>query len=76
MANLEIASVNKLANEFSKLPGVGKKTALRYAYYIINLPKEGAETFAGAIMDVKDKVTFFFFFGIYTENLLSVICVA
>ncbi len=74
MANLEIASVNKLANEFSKLPGVGKKTALRYAYYIINLPKEGAETFAGAIMDVKEKVTFCEECGNYTENSPCAIC--
>ena len=31
-----IEPIGKLINEFSKLPGVGKKTAQRYAYKIIN----------------------------------------
>lgn len=74
MATVEIESVNKLANEFSKLPGVGKKTALRYAYYVINLPREGAETFANSIIEVKDKVQFCEECGNYTEKTPCAIC--
>ena len=32
-----IEPIGKLINEFSKLPGVGKKTAQRYAYKIIGM---------------------------------------
>ena len=74
MANAEIESVNRLANEFSKLPGVGKKTALRYAYYIIGLPREGAQTFADAIMEVKDKVKLCEVCGNFTETSPCSIC--
>ena len=71
---MEIESVNRLANEFSKLPGVGKKTALRYAYYVIGLSNEGAKTFADAIVDVKSKVKFCEECGNYTESSPCTIC--
>ena len=32
-----IEPIGRLINEFTKLPGVGKKTAQRYAYKIINM---------------------------------------
>jgi len=74
LANAEIESVNVLANEFSKLPGVGKKTAQRYAYYIVGLPNEGAKTFADAILDVKKKVVLCEECGNYTETSPCSIC--
>ena len=40
-------------NEFSKLPGVGKKTAQRYAYKVISMTESEARAFADAIVDVK-----------------------
>ena len=39
-----IDSLNNLVAQFTKLPGVGQKTAQRYAYSIINMPKEDKET--------------------------------
>lgn len=74
MANAEIESVNRLANEFSKLPGVGKKTAQRYAYYVIGLSREGAQTFADAIMEVKNKVKLCEVCGNFTETSPCSIC--
>ena len=41
-----IEPIGKLINEFSKLPGVGKKTAQRYAYKIIDMPESEARAFA------------------------------
>ena len=38
--------VERLIEEFAKLPGIGHKTAQRLAFYIMNQPKETAETFA------------------------------
>jgi len=44
-----IEPIGKLINEFSKLPGVGSKTAQRYAYKVINMTEEEAKEFANYI---------------------------
>ena len=40
------ASIEKLIEEFEKLPSIGHKTAVRLAFYVLNLPLEDAEKFA------------------------------
>ncbi len=74
MADNQIQSIMRLANEFSKLPGVGKKTAERYAYYVVKMPKEAAEGFASSILNVKDKVKFCEICGNFTESNPCKIC--
>ena len=51
-----IESLQVLADKFGALPGVGKKTALRMAYSVLDLPLEEAESFAKAIIDAKEKI--------------------
>ena len=51
-----IESLQNLADKFGSLPGVGKKTALRMAYSVLELPIEEAEAFAKAIVDAKEKI--------------------
>ncbi|MGN1259243.1 MAG: recombination mediator RecR [Christensenellales bacterium] len=63
-----IEPIGKLINNFSKLPGVGNKTAARYAYYVINSSKEDALEFAESIKEVKEKVKFCSICGNYTEE--------
>lgn len=48
--------VERLIEEFAKLPGIGQKSAQRLAFYILNQPKEMAEGFAQALLDAKEKV--------------------
>ena len=48
-----IEPIGRLINEFSKLPGVGKKTAQRYAYRIINMTDAEAKEFAEAVISCK-----------------------
>ena len=48
-----IEPIGLLMNEFSKLPGVGKKTAQRYAYRIIDMSEGEARAFADAIVNAK-----------------------
>ncbi len=67
MANY-IEPIGKLINSFSKLPGVGNKTAARYAYYVINMGEEEAKEFSENIMDVKTKVKFCSICGDYTDS--------
>ena len=52
------APLAKLINEFSKLPGVGAKTAQRLAYYILSMPEEGALGLAEAIATAKRDLVF------------------
>ncbi len=61
-------------NEFSKLPGVGKKTALRYAYRVINMSEAEAHAFADAILGAKERVHFCKICGNFTENDVCDIC--
>ena len=53
-----IEPIGRLMNEFSKLPGVGKKTAQRYAYRVISMTEGEAREFADAIVNVKRRVRF------------------
>ena len=69
-----IEPIGKLVNEFSKLPGVGKKTAQRYAYKIIDMPESEARAFAEAILGVKRKVKYCKICGNFTEEETCGIC--
>ncbi|MBQ8319258.1 MAG: recombination protein RecR [Clostridia bacterium] len=71
-----IEPIGKLINEFSKLPGVGKKTAQRYAYKIIDMPESEARAFADAIIGVKRKVRYCSVCGNFTEEETCGICKA
>ncbi len=51
-----IESLQNLADRFGSLPGVGKKTALRMAYSVLELSDEDAQGFAQAIIDAKEKI--------------------
>ena len=72
--DLYIEPIGKLVNEFSKLPGVGKKTAQRYAYKIIDMPEAEARAFADAIIGVKRKVKYCKICGNFTEDEHCGIC--
>ena len=69
-----IEPIGKLINEFSKLPGVGKKTAQRYAYKIIDMTESDARAFADAIIGVKRKVKYCNICGNFTEKDTCEIC--
>lgn len=51
-----IAPIQRLIDEFRRLPGVGSKTAARYAFAMLNLTEEEAAGFADAINGVKRDV--------------------
>jgi len=48
--------IDKLVHELNKLPGVGEKTALRYALFVLRQDKHYAESLVRAVQDVKEKV--------------------
>jgi len=50
--------IARLIEEFSKLPGIGKRSAERLAFYILKQPKESVERFSNALVEAKKKITF------------------
>lgn len=69
-----IEPIGRLINEFSRLPGVGKKTAQRYAYKIVDMCETEARAFAEAIINVKQKVRYCKICGNFTEGDVCEIC--
>lgn len=51
-----IAPLAKLIEQFERMPGVGKKSAQRMAFYVLNLPDQKAEEFADAITQAHKKI--------------------
>jgi recombination protein RecR len=57
MAGL-IAPVARLIDEFSKLPGIGTKTAQRLTYHMLRAPADEARSLAAALVAVKEQVAY------------------
>jgi len=69
-----IEPISRLIAEFTKLPGVGKKTAARYAFAMINMPVESVSAFCDAIKQVKQNVHLCKECGNYTDREICEIC--
>ena len=69
-----VKPLSKLIAELTKLPGVGEKTAARYAYSILNYSDEDVSALVSAIEDVKKSVHFCKVCGNFTENEVCDIC--
>jgi recombination protein RecR len=50
--------IENLIAELTKLPGIGRKTAQRLAFFILSMPEEDAKGISRAINEVKDKARF------------------
>ncbi|MBQ1961555.1 MAG: recombination protein RecR [Clostridia bacterium] len=56
--NYNIVPLTELVNQFERLPGIGKKTAQRLAYSILEQPPERAKKFAEALINAREKIHF------------------
>ena len=52
----QIDSLQRLAEQFARLPGIGKKSALRLAYSVLELSDEEAVNFAETIVEAKERI--------------------
>ena len=50
------SSLENLIDKFASLPGVGRKSAQRLAFYILGLPEAEANSFAAAVIEAKNNV--------------------
>jgi recombination protein RecR len=72
--NILPKSLQKVIEEFSKLPGIGNKSASRLAFYLINQPKETSEEFGKALLDLNQNLKKCQSCFNITENEICVIC--
>ena len=70
------APLQKLIEQFARLPGVGRKTAQRFAFYVLDLPEDKAKEFSSAILEAKSKIKKCAVCGNFTEGELCPICSA
>ena len=52
----DVMPLPRLIEQFARLPGIGRKTAQRLAFYVLNLPKDKAKEFADAILEAQEKI--------------------
>ncbi len=69
-----IEPLARLVNAFSKLPGIGGKTALRLAYHVISAPEEDIRDLTLALQEIKKKIKYCTQCGNFCEGELCDIC--
>ena len=69
-----IEAIQRLAEQFGRLSGVGRKTAIRMAFSVIELDAEAAQEFATAIIEAKQKVHECPICGNLTDKELCSVC--
>lgn len=66
--------INRLIEQFSKLPGIGNKSAQRLALHMINMPLEHVERFAQVMVDAKKNIHYCDTCYTLTDNQTCPIC--
>lgn len=71
----ELKFLNTLEESFSKLPGVGKKTAERYAYYVVEkMSQEDVDLFSKELIDAKKNIKYCSICNMLTNKDMCDIC--
>ncbi len=67
-------AIEKLIEEFAKLPSIGKKSAQRLTLHILNLPKDEVEEFADALVKARGTIKYCSVCGNFTDTDPCAIC--
>ncbi len=67
-------AIEKLIEEFAKLPGIGRKTAQRLALFVLNLPGEEVNEFANALVKARGTLKYCAICGSFTDTDPCGIC--
>ena len=67
-------AIEKLIEEFAKLPGIGKKTAQRLTLHVLNLPKDEVEEFSNALVKARGTIKYCSVCGNFTDSDPCAIC--
>ncbi len=68
--------INKLIEQFAKLPGVGNKSAQRLALYVINMPADHVERFAQTMVDARKHIQYCKSCYTLTDKEICPVCAA
>lgn len=71
---MNIDSFDRLVGEFSCLPSVGKKTAQRYAYFLLTMTDADVQNFADAILQAKRNIHYCKVCANFTDKEVCDIC--
>ena len=71
-----MSAIDRLTDEFSRLPGIGSKTALRLVHHLMKRSKDETKRLAGALVDLSDKVRACDVCGNFSEHEKCEICVS
>lgn len=58
MAEYNVTPLTNLIEQFECLPGIGKKTAQRLAYFVLQMPEQEAKEFSNAILEAHEKIKY------------------
>ena len=70
----EVATLEMLIEQFQKIPSIGRKTAQRMAFHVLDLTDEQAKEFADAIIDAHTKIHHCSLCHNLTENEMCPVC--
>ena len=68
------SALENLIDKFASLPGIGRKTAQRLAFFVLSLPDDEAISFAGAITEAKQSVRCCAVCQNLTDGEICVVC--
>ena len=66
--------ISKLMDSFMKLPGIGPKTAVRLAFFVLNMKDDDVMNFANALVNAKRELTHCSICGHITDKEVCAIC--
>lgn len=52
----QVASLSRLVEQFARLPGIGRKTAQRLAFYVLSQPEQYAKDFSAALLEASSSI--------------------
>ena len=67
-------AIERLIEEFAKLPGIGHKTAQRLTLHVLNLPREEVEEFSKALVQARGTIKYCSVCGNFTDSDPCAIC--
>lgn len=69
-----VPPLERLVDEFAKMPGIGRKSAQRLAYYILGISESEAKKLIDSIVDAKNKIHYCSICQSFTDSDPCVIC--
>ena len=72
--NFQALPLTKLAEQFASLPGIGRKTAQRLAFYVLTMSDSQAKEFADSILEAHEKIHYCSICKNYTDKEICPVC--